>query len=440
MTAREANFDGIVGPTHNYSGLAYGNLAATAHAEMTSRPKEAALQGLAKMKALHGLGLVQGVLPPQERPDLTILRRLGFSGTDAQVLELVARSEPRLLQAAASASSMWVANAATISPSADTEDARVHVTPANLMSQLHRAIEPATTARVLQATFTNPEHFVHHQPLPSVSGWGDEGAANHTRFANTYAAPGIELFVYGRSDHGHPGPQHFPARQDRQASEAVARLHRLAPDRTVFAQQHSMAIDQGVFHNDVIAVGNRNVLFHHESAFADSHRVIAELREKHPALEVITVPADTLSVENAVQSYLFNSQLVSVDDRTLLIAPKDTKNVAAVSDYLVELVASDAPIDEVITFDLRQSMQNGGGPACLRLRVVLTGDELESVNPGTILDDSLYDRLTGWVGLHYRDELGVSELGSPDLLEESRSALDQLTQILALGSVYEFQR
>ena len=411
----EANFDGIVGPTHNYSGLAFGNLAATDHAERVSHPKQAALQGLAKMKALHDMGLVQGVLPPQERPDVGTLRRLGFSGSDHEVIAAAHRTDPGLLQAVSSASAMWAANAATISPSADT-------------------------ARILRATFMDRTRFVHHEPIPSVDGWGDEGAANHSRFAASHGQAGTELFVFGRPDAVGSGPRRFPARQSLRASRAVARLHRLDPSRTVFAQQNPEAVDRGVFHNDVIAVGHLNVLFCHEEAFADSSDTLTRLRDAAPGLEVVEVPGQAVTIEDAVRSYLFNSQLVSVDGRMLLIAPSEVRAVGAVSDYLDQLVAAASPIDEVITFDLRQSMQNGGGPACLRLRVVLSEDERAGVNPATILDDSLYERLVGWVELHYRDTLTVAELASPLLLDESRSALDHLTQILGVGSIYAFQR
>ena len=111
----EANFDGLVGPTHNYAGLSIGNVASLNNAKNTSNPKQAAKQGLQKMKSLSELGLVQGVLAPQERPDVYTLRRLGFTGTDSEVISKAATQAPAVLKAVCSASSMWTANAATIS-------------------------------------------------------------------------------------------------------------------------------------------------------------------------------------------------------------------------------------------------------------------------------------------------------------------------------------
>ena len=104
------------------------------------------------------------------------------------------------------------------------------------------------------------------------------------------------------------------------------------------------------------------------------------------------------------------------------------------------LTGQNGAISEVRVFDLKQSMQNGGGPACLRLRVALNETELAAVNPGVIMTAPLYDTLTQWVDRHYRDRLGEADLADPQLLIECRTALDELTEIMKLGSVYPFQR
>lgn len=269
MKTVEANFDGLVGPTHNYAGLSFGNVASKSNAKAKSNPKQAALQGLQKMKALADLGMFQGVLAPQERPDIYSLRRLGFNGTDAQVLQSAAKQAPAVFLACCSASSMWTANAATVSPSADCNNHKVNFTPANLTNKFHRSIEPTVTGNVLRATFTDEAHFSHHQHLPENDHFGDEGAANHTRFCEQYGQQGVEFFVYGKHafNDAHPAPKKFPARQTIEASQAIARLHGLDHKKVVYAQQNPDIIDQGVFHNDVIAVGNKNVLFYHQQAF-----------------------------------------------------------------------------------------------------------------------------------------------------------------------------
>ena len=431
------NFDGIPGPTHNYAGLARGNLAAERNAQLTANPREAAQQGLAKMRALAARGFPQAVLPPHERPAVVALRALGFEGSDAAVIGAAGEREPRLLAACSSAAAMWVANAATVSPSSDTRDGRVHLSPANLVSHFHRALEAPTTTRVLRALFADDAHFVVHDPLPAAPQLGDEGAANHTRFAG-----GVELFVYGRSAFGEGlAPSRFPARQTREASAAIARRHGLDPAKTLLAQQDPGSIDAGVFHNDVIAVGERTLLFCHERAFVDQAGVLEALaRHVGPAFEAIVVPQDEVTVADAVATYLFNSQLLArADGRYTLVAPAEAQESAATRALLARLVTPEGPIDEVMVFDLRQSMRNGGGPACLRLRVSLRDDERAAVRGRVFLDAALADDLAIWIDRHYRDRLAPADLADPQLLDESRRALDELTRLLELPPVYPFQ-
>jgi succinylarginine dihydrolase len=350
------------------------------------------------------------------------------------------------LAAASSASAMWTANAATVSPSADTSDGRVHFTPANLTSKLHRAIEHEATRRTLQAIFADPARFAVHEALPGTPALGDEGAANHTRFCSQYGERGVEFFVYGRSEYRRgPEPVRYPARQTFEASRAVAQRHGLSEEGAVYAQQSPEVIDAGVFHNDVIAVGNRQTLFCHERAFVAQSDVYAQLRAQlvktGAQLNVIEVPDARVSVVDAVTSYLFNSQLLArADGGDVLVVPQECRENPRVSAYLDELLASGGPIGEVLVFDLRESMKNGGGPACLRLRVVLNEAERQAVNPGVWIDDALFARLDAWIGKHYRDRLAPIDLADPSLLVESRTALDELTQILGLGSLYDFQR
>ncbi len=442
----EVNYDGLVGPTHNYAGLSFGNVASLANAKASSSPKDAALQGLRKMKALHDMGMKQGVFAPQERPDIFALRRLGFHGTDSEVLYRAATEAPAIFQAVCSASSMWTANAATVSPSADTANGKVHFTPANLTNKFHRSLEPQTSGRILQAMFNNGRYFEHHTHLPDNEHFGDEGAANHTRLCREYGHAGIELFVFGRYafDSSKPAPKRFPARQTLEASQAIARLHGLSEDNTVYIQQNPDVIDQGVFHNDVIAVGNQNVLFYHEQAFADTDTKLAEIQKKfgnEGELHFIKVATDDVSVEDAVSTYLFNTQLITPPNGEMtIIAPTECEENPRVKSYLDSLVSQGGPIKHVKFFDVKQSMRNGGGPACLRLRVAMNDEEIAAANQNCLMSDALFERLNQWVNKHYRDELAVDDLKDPALLEESRAALDELTQILKLGSVYAFQR
>jgi succinylarginine dihydrolase len=451
MKAWEVNFDGIVGPTHNYAGLSRGNFASDNNRGLVASPKQAALQGLDKMKALSDIGLKQAVLPPHDRPHVSMLRRLGIPGqTDEAVLSRCLEVAPYLLQGVFSASNMWVANAATVSPFCDTHDGKTHITPANLSSMFHRSIESPQTAKILQSIFVGDD-YVHHKPLPAGGHFSDEGAANHTRFCDDYHQSGVEFFVYGVEafDKLSVKPSVFPARQTVEASQAIARLHQLDPKKTVFAQQNPKAIDAGVFHNDVIAVGNRNLLMYHEEAFLETDAVRENLNRayllnsmpSHSGIQFIEVPCEAVPITDAVNSYLFNSQLVTIpgENGTTIVAPLECKNTRSVSEYLQWLEDDHPDIDRVTYFDLKQSMRNGGGPACLRLRVVMSDQQIDTMAANVFLNDALYLDLQQWINHYYRDELSPDDLRDPNLLTESRTALDQLTQILGLGSIYEFQ-
>ena len=441
----EVNFDGLIGPTHNYGGLSHGNVASKNNALKISQPRKAAIQGLEKMQYLRSLGLQQGVLLPQQRPHLPTLRALGFGGSDRRIIEQASNSAPELLASCYSASSMWTANACTVTPSADSIDGKLHFTAANLASMFHRSIEHSFTSKLLQAIFDNEQFFSHHAALPKGSHFGDEGAANHNRFAASYGEPGVELFVYGRYAfcENKVATAKFPSRQTYEASLAISRLHQLDQSRVVFAQQNPKIIDAGAFHNDVVSVSNLDTFFMHEEAFVDKGAMQSELQRKfgEQPLHFIEVPTAQVSLESAVKSYLFNSQLIKVPgtDGMTLILPEESRENSEVFAYLEWLQAADTRIKNIKFVDVRQSMQNGGGPACLRLRVAVNENELKAINSKFLLDDNLVADLKAWVTRHYREQLEPQDLADPSLADESFIALDELTQIFGLGSFYEFQ-
>ena len=438
MSVREWNFDGIVGPTHNYAGLAYGNVASQINKHATANPRAAALQGLAKMRYLHSHGFGQAVLPPVPRPRLDILRRLGFTGTPAKMIEGAAKADPAILAACYSASSMWTANAATVSPSLDTADGKVHFTPANLCTSLHRAIEPQSTSKILAAVFSDEDRFCVHEPLPFSATTSDEGAANHTRLFSESDPRGIEIFVYGRHalDSTRPAPLRFPARQTMQASQAIARLHQLDLERTFFVQQNPAVIDKGVFHNDVISVGNQNVLLAHESAYLDQPNIESRLTRFFESnlggqLYIVGVSEGELSVEDAVSSYFFNSQLLSRSDgRMMLLCPNECQQIDAARAVTEKIVEANNPVDQVSFMDLRQSMNNGGGPACLRLRVPLNEIEESQFHQGVVFTEALDQKLVEWIENYYRDQLSPADLCDPQLIVECQAAFERLESIL----------
>ncbi|KQM41651.1 N-succinylarginine dihydrolase [Sphingomonas sp. Leaf10] len=409
---REINFDGIIGPSHNYAGLSHGNLAATRNAGEVSRPRLAALQGIAKMRANLALGLTQGILLPHPRPDP---RWLGRLATD------YVAAPPHLRAQALSASAMWAANAATVSPAADCGDGRCHLTVANLVTMPHRSHEWLETLKQLELAFADPA-FAVHGPVPAP--FGDEGAANHMRLCDAHDAEGVEVFVYGVAG----GP--FPARQHREASEAIARAHWLDSDRTLFVRQSDEAIAAGAFHNDVVAVANERVLFAHEQAFHDRDGFHADLRRAMPSVEIVEVPADRVSLADAIASYLFNAQLVTLPDGGMaLILPAEARETESVWTWLQELVAGNGPIRRLEVVDVRESMANGGGPACLRLRVVA---DPATIDPRFLVDDAKLDRIAAVIEAHWPERIAPTDIADPALIIRIGKARHALLEALDL--------
>ncbi len=412
----EINFDGIIGPTHNYAGLSRGNIASASNAGDVSQPRAAALQGIEKMRHNIALGLPQGFFMPLDRPDAPWLETLGTT---------LGGAEAHLRAQAWSASSMWAANAATVSPAPDSADGKCHLTVANLVTMPHRSHEGPGTLAQLRLAFADPA-FVVHGPVPAP--FGDEGAANHMRLCDGHGSPGVEIFVYG------VGGGRFPARQHLDASKAIARKHRLDPARTLFIRQSDTAIQGGAFHNDVVAVANERVLFTHETAFEDREGAHAQIRAAFPEVEIVEVPASAVSLPEAIKSYLFNAQLVSLpDDGGMgLVLPTEAREIRPVWDWLEAHVAGNGPIRRLLPVDVRQSMANGGGPACLRLRVVA---DPARVDPRFLADATKLDRIAEVVAKHWPDAIAPGDLASAALVAEVRQARAALLDALGLGEL-----
>lgn len=419
MARVEINFDGLVGPSHNYAGLSLGNLASASHGGDPSYPRAAALQGLEKMRHNLSLGLAQGWLAPLPRPNAAFAQALALDRPrDA--------AEARLLAATWSASAMWTANAATVSPAPDTADGRCHLSAANLVTMPHRSQEWPDTVRMLRLAFADSAHFAVHDAVPAC--FGDEGAANHMRMATAHDAPGLEVFVYGR-----PGGR-FPARQHEQSSRAIARRHGLNPAATLFVEQSAEAIEAGAFHNDVVAVANERVLFTHEQAFADPAGTYAAITQALPEAQIVVVPASAVSLADAIKSYLFNAQLLTLPDGAMaLVIPLEAWELPSVRGWLDGMLAGNGPIRRVLPVDVRQSMANGGGPACLRLRVVA---DPATVDPRFLLDHARIDLLAGVVAEHWPEQIDPADIGNAALAEHviaARAALLDAAELAELA-------
>jgi succinylarginine dihydrolase len=233
------------------------------------------------------------------------------------------------------------------------------------------------------------------------------------------------VFVYGEGG----GP--FPARQHLQASAAIARRHGLGD--ALFVRQSDEAIAAGAFHNDVVAVANERVLFAHEHAFADKARFFAELRERLPSVEIVEVPAEAVSLEDAIASYLFNAQLVTLPEGGMaLILPTEAQGVGRVWEWLEALVAGNGPIRRLIPVDVRESMANGGGPACLRLRVVC---DPATVDPRFLVDEAKLDRLAAVIASHWPESVAPDQIGALGAWPEAVRARAALLETLDLAEL-----
>ncbi len=421
-----------MGPSHNYAGLAAGNLASQRNAGAVSNPRKAALQGLAKMQFVQSLGVKQAFLPPHPRPVIAALRARGFAGNDAKILQDVYTKAPELLSAVYSSAFMWVANAATVSASADTDDGKLHLTPANLTSHFHRALEPEFSTRLLRHIFGDANHFTVHEPLPADKNFADEGAANHMRAAAQHGAEGVNIYVYGAAENTVARPKKFIARQQREASATIVKTHGVK--RAIFVQQSPRSIDLGVFHNDVIAMNTTRLMIAHEQAFTE------EFKEKIavPDFHYVKITDNMLTVEEAVATYFFNSLLLEMADGSFaIIAPQECAEHKRARALIESLAAHHAPRITHHFLDVRESMRNGGGPACLRLRVVMNAVESTAMHPGVILTQNRYAALQQWVQQFYRDRLTFNDLRDPKFPTEIAAALEVLEGIMDMRGLYQ---
>lgn len=429
----ETQWDGLVGPTHHYAGLGHGNVASHKHALSVSNPRAAALQGLEKMRMVAELGIPQFIVPPPERPNNYFLQAVGLDKYTG-ALEGFSSNEQRLISAAWSAAYIWRANMATVTPACDTIDGQLHITPANLLSTLHRPQEASENYLFLSKIFQG--NAVVHGALPSSMMLADEGAANHMRFSGGYGQAGVQVWVYGRAQGLDVEylPKKFQARQTLEACQALARLHHVPSERIVFVKQTAEAIDAGVFHNDVIAMSNQNVLIYHEKAFDDVDVFLEDLRQKLAPipLNAFCISEQDLPLSDAVASYFFNSQLLGVaNGQMVVIAPSEcleNKNAKAVFDRL--LADENCPIQQVYYPELRESMKNGGGPACLRLRIEMDDEMVAKMPQNLRWTPQLHVKLNDFIQKNYPNHVEIKDVMREGFALECRSILQGLYGIL----------
>jgi succinylarginine dihydrolase len=403
---REFNIDGLIGPTHHFGGLGVGNVASETNRNKIAHPKAAALEGLSKMRKLHELGIPQFYLPPPVRPNCRWMEAMGFRTNDPSDWRHCASQFPSLFSSSLSSSFMWMANAATCSSSVDTIDGLGRIVIANLAASLHRGQENLERHAQLRRLFQHVSTIEVIEALPSLVPLRDEGAANGMRFWNPTNHQGIYVFAFGERNSNTTQtatpakesvhPHVYPSRQTSLASQLVARSLRIRDSRSLFVQQHPKAIDAGVFHNDVIATSHENFLFVHESAYVDQCNQLDRISETFRnqcggKLGILVVTEEELSLSEAVSTYLFNSQIVTRSDGSwCMLCPIECLNSPAAVQVLRRVQHQESRLGAIEFVSLKESMANGGGPACLRLRAYASDADIERIPFGArIHDDSL---------------------------------------------------
>ncbi len=442
----EVQADGLIGCSHNYAGLSFGNIASINNEGGVSKPRQAALQGLEKMRFVHELGVPQLILPPPLRPNMQLLERMNVSIEEGQSDGFA----NGVVKAAWSAATMWAANAATISPSTNTKDGDLHVTIANLASSLHRSQEATERYALFQHMFSNISGVKLHQSLPNCTALTDEGAANHMllqpRFngENNSHQAGIEIFVYGKDDDVSKNnnvstaqlsdkyPTKYPVRQTLKASMAVANMHQLSHENYIMVQQHPRAINAGVFHNDVIAMSAQNIMIYHELSFANEDVFLTELQANAAfPLQLIRLTNHELPLQDAIKSYFYNSQLLSLPNGEIsIIAPIEAQENPFANAAFAKIKADATNhITNVHYLDVRESMKNGGGPACLRLRLVMSEAQIAAIPAQYHFNERNYDMLCQFINDNYPEEITPNMLFNNDFAANIRNISAKLLEL-----------
>ena len=447
----EVNIDGMIGPSHHFGGLGVENKASELNRSQASSPRSAALQGLAKMELLASYGIPQFYLPPPVRPAWKWLESLGYCGDKACVLRDCYQEQPTLLSAAYSSAFMWTANAASVSCGSDTRSKRAKIKLANLNANLHRSIEESERLPQLERMFEAVEHVDVLRGLSSSRPLSDEGAANVMRFFSRVGAGGVYAFVYGNeaaesresedNSKKADGKRRRQPRQTRMASAMVARSLDLEPGDCFLIQQTSDAIDAGVFHNDVIATSHENLLFYHELAFHNSEEAVAGIKKRFlektgEKLEACLVESSDLRLDDAVDTYLFNSQICTdIDGGWRMFVPENCNQSESVQRTLERLQAQYPRLVSIDYCPLAESMRNGGGPACLRLRISLTPSQIDQIPASMRISLSTLSQLRKLVETEYPEKVEPSDFVNPDFAEQCERISLQIARLWGANSV-----
>ena len=197
----------------------------------------------------------------------------------------------------------------------------------------------------------------------------------------------------------------------------------------MLVEQSRAAVDAGAFHNDVVAVSNLELMLAHPDAFTDFANVQAAVCGGLPGAKVVAV--EGLPLADAIASYLFNSQLISLPEGGMaMVLPAEVRDNHTASRALDAALGQAGDVRKTVFVDVRESMRNGGGPACLRLRVPVSAADQAAIHPGYILDEARLDRLARLIETHWPVAVAPADLSNPALWETARGADAALTNFI----------
>ena len=369
---KQVFIDTIPGPTNHFGGHAVGNIASMNSKNNILNPQKAALEWLEKVKKVAMIGGNQFVLPPQRRP--------------------LTHKKKTLTQSDISSSFIWMANAGLFIPRIDTQLENNQFIPANMKQSEHRNIEHPFHQYWLKKILKYSKCNFH-----KILDINDEGSANSIRLWHKKNQCGVNIFVYGKPN------ARYPIRQSKSSCEKIINITK--PRHYILLEQTKEAIDAGVFHNDVIAFGFKNTIICHEKAFSNQKQELKKLKKiftnsLNAPLNIVEIANNSLSLNAAVKTYLFNSQVIEINNKFELICPIEVKENPN-SYKITEKWVTNGLFNKVHFVNIKSSLKNGGGPACLRLCLYLNDNEVKKIPTKFKLDKTKYKKISKIILEHY---------------------------------------
>ena len=110
----------------------------------------------------------------------------------------------------------------------------------------------------------------------------------------------------------------------------------------------------------------------------------------------------------------------------------ETEHNAPARAFLDRLLAGNGPVHRVVPVDVRQSMANGGGPACLRLRVVA---DPATIDPRFLLDEAKAEIIERAIAGAWPEQIDTADIGKETLARAVVDARRVLLEAINLNAL-----